>query len=284
MTARVGLLTGGSNTYSTPSYDAMPYIGEIMNAGVLTGLGVTAQGTPNMTVAVASGQALISATPSSESARLFRYMLSASSNVTISSNSSGSTKFDLVYIVLPAATLQNPPTSGDFTEASTLLTERHNASGEALTATNGMVLAEISVSNGATSIVTGNITTRSVSASIGGSWNTWTPVHTGFSAAPSVIARYQQLGKSCTISYYTLASGTSNATDFSFTLPFAAANIANEQTIVGVGSNNGGAPIVVTGKATQNSNVFLVSNGITGGSWTNSGQKYCKFQFTYETV
>lgn len=175
---RVSNLTAGSNNYSTPSYDVMPYIGELCSDGVITGFGVTAQSTPDMTVAVGAGVALVTATPTSEAERLFRTILSASYNVTIAANTSGSTKYDLVYIKLPAASLQNPPVSGDITETLTLLTERHNASGEALTDTNSLLLAEITVANGATSIAGGAILSRAASAKllVTGAGTGWDPI------------------------------------------------------------------------------------------------------------
>jgi hypothetical protein len=162
MSLTVAELTGGSNSYPTPSKDVQFYLGELLKQGAIGSqhLFVEAQNSPNMTVKVNAGSYILQATPTSEAVRFFKATLSAVSNVNISSNSSGSTKYDLVYVTLPAATLQNPPLTGDFTEAATLLTERHNTSGEALTATNGIVLAEVAVADGAVSITNANITDK----------------------------------------------------------------------------------------------------------------------------
>jgi hypothetical protein len=162
MSVIVSTLQAGNNNYPTPPQSFQPNVGEIFHDGVIQpdGFIVAAQASPNMTVQVAAGDALVTATPTSESQRQFRATHNQSDNVTISANASGSTKYDLVYILLPAAALHNPASSGDFTAASTLFTERHNNSGEALTVSNGYVLAEVTVANNASSITSGNITDR----------------------------------------------------------------------------------------------------------------------------
>ena len=49
-------------------------------------------------VAVTAGAAYITATPSGRSSQVLRARLSANENVTIAANSSGSTKYDFLYI------------------------------------------------------------------------------------------------------------------------------------------------------------------------------------------
>lgn len=169
MTVIASIAIGGTNSYATPPAGVQSRIDELIYPGIMNpgDYAVTAQGSPNMTVAVASGSAILSATPTSESARLFRADHSQSDNVTIAANSSGSTKFDLVYLLLPAAGLHTPASSGDLTAGSTLLTSRQATSGMSLSGagiTNGILLAEVSVANGASSIVTGNITDKRVRA------------------------------------------------------------------------------------------------------------------------
>lgn len=167
MAVKVRTVRGGTNSYQTPPEDfnwlvnqgiTDGVIGTIANATPDTGsFAVQAQSTPDMTVKVKSGTLIMAATPTSESERKFGVELTADSNVTIASNSSGSTKYDKVIVVLPAATLRNPPADGDFTEAATLTTERHNAASEAVTTANAYELAEVTVINGAASIANTDI-------------------------------------------------------------------------------------------------------------------------------
>lgn len=274
------VLNGGTNTYQTPPEAFMPYIGDLLTDGCIQSgdLAVTAQGSPNMTVAVAGGAALITATPTSEIARRFRTTLSASTNVTINANTSGSTRYDLVYLSLAAATLHTPPTSGDFTEGATLSTSRQTTSGVTLSGagiSNAILLAEVLVANNAASITSGNITEKRIFTDLisptGRSWLSWTPTCTGFSSAPSTgSCRYQQRGKDLIIN--SLISGTSNATTFTFTSPVT---IRTSQNMAGIYINDNGTSTlnglcVPTGGG---SNLITVYTSASGGGWTASGSK-----------
>lgn len=115
-----------------------------------------------------------------------------------------------------------------------------------------------------------------------GQWQAWVPAFTGFSADPtSVISRYTLNGKTCTC-YFFAVSGTSNATTFTVTLPFAAANTQVQTFNAGNIVNNGTASSAGTVRTIVNSNVLDVYNGVVGTAWTASGTKNVAFVITYE--
>lgn len=166
MAIKVRTVRGGDNTYNTPAEDFNWLLNKLREYGVLDdlnglqGLGVRAQSSPNMSVKVLAGNAILQATPTSESERTFGAELTVDSDVTIQSNTSGSTKYDKILLKLDADDLHNPPADGDFGEAASLITERHNAAGEAVTATNAIELAEVTVINNETDIANGDITDK----------------------------------------------------------------------------------------------------------------------------
>ena len=101
--------------------------------------------------------AYVQGTPTSQNSQTFRIKNTASSNVTISANSSGSTKYDWVYIKLDATKLNGPNVAGD--DAATLVTSRSTSqsSDDGTPPTYGYPIAVVTVANGATSITNGNI-------------------------------------------------------------------------------------------------------------------------------
>lgn len=252
-------ITAGSSNYLTPSKDVMPDFRDSFHDGVALGFHVEAQGAPNMTVKVKAGKLIMTATPTSEAARRFSVVLSADANVTIPSNATGSTRYDIVYMKLPAANLQNPPVTGDFTEAVTLLTERHTISGEPLTDTNGFILAEVTVANGAVSISNANISITAEDVNDG--WIPFPAIPTFATATTMNIAgdwrRFFQKGDPI---FYTQLSGTAVAkkyavvtADATFTggvttvtvsggTDFTIANAAILKAYVGRGANPIGFP------------------------------------------
>jgi hypothetical protein len=126
---------------------------------------VNAQGTPDMTVAVTSGVAYVDATPSGQASQSLRVRLSAEEDVTISANSSGSTKYDWVYIKIDPTNANNPNLAGD--DVATLVTSRStsNTSDDGTPPTYGILLAVVTVANGASTITNGNIRDVRVQAS-----------------------------------------------------------------------------------------------------------------------
>jgi hypothetical protein len=118
---------------------------------------------------------------------------------------------------------------------------------------------------------------------LNGIYADWVPTPTGFSANPTnVIARYTLVGKMCTC-YFFATSGTSNATTFTLTLPFAAANTQVQTYAIGSVVNNGGSSTAGTCRTIVNSNVLNIYNGAVGTAFTNTGGKNTAFVITYET-
>lgn len=106
----------------------------------------------------------------------------------------------------------------------------------------------------------------------------WSPVHTGFSTPPTVNAEYIIKGGQVFIWYYPSISGTSNGTDFYFTLPIGS-SFSGIVNAISYASNNGtivGCGINITGI------YATLSNGSPyGGAWTPSGSKYAYVTVNY---
>lgn len=105
----------------------------------------------------------------------------------------------------------------------------------------------------------------------------WTPTLGGFSGTPTVTARVTRFGK---IAFcHLLISGTSNATTFTFTLPYTSANTTTQRMQVLI-QNNGvtaaGMMDILANSTTVN--VYLAS----GGAFTGSGTKGAYLTFFYE--
>lgn len=164
------IVQSGTNNYLTSALDLngdrtdtiLPgIVGALTNtSGVAPSTGsfaVNAQGSPNMTVAVSAGQAYVSATPTGGTAQTIRVTSDASENVTIASNSTGSTRYDFVYIKLDPDKMNNPAVTG--LDVVTLIVQRSTtlASDSNGTPANSLLLAIVSVANGASSITNSNI-------------------------------------------------------------------------------------------------------------------------------
>lgn len=84
----------------------------------------------------------------------------------------------------------------------------------------------------------GTVTGKNIAAA----WQTWSPTHTGFSAAPAGgIYRYRYIGDEIEIEIVEPTDGTSNATTFTMTLPVAAATITNMEWVGFANSRNNSA-------------------------------------------
>ncbi len=113
-----------------------------------------------------------------------------------------------------------------------------------------------------------------------GAWiSTFTTTYSGFSANPtSITTRYIIIGK-LVIMQVSATAGTSNATTFTITLPFAAANTAI-QTSSGIGTNNGSSIGASVQTRVNSTTADVVTN--TGAAWTNSGGKNWAGMVIYE--
>lgn len=191
MAITVDVLTGGVSNHETTSEAANAIATDFIAEGIVStvsntsgvapatgGFAVNAQGTPDMTVAVSAGVAYVQGTPTSQNSQTFRVKNSASSNVTISANSSGSTKYDWVYISLNATNLNTPNTAGD--NVATLTTSRSSSAStdDGTPPTYGYPLAVVTVANGASSITNSMIrdvrVQAAVSAGASSTSSTWT--------------------------------------------------------------------------------------------------------------
>ena len=135
MSIYTGILTGGSNNHETTSEEANQVQTDFLSEGIIgtytntggiapmTGnFAVNAQGTPNATVAVSAGVAYVTASPSGQNSQLLRIRSTATENVNISANSSGSTKYDWIYLSVDATKAADPSVAAD--DVTTLVVSR----------------------------------------------------------------------------------------------------------------------------------------------------------------
>jgi hypothetical protein len=170
MSIFTSVLQGGANNHETTSeeinYHATDFISEGVVGAVTNTSGVApatgafaanAQGTPDMTIAISAGVAYVQATPTGGSSQTLRVRNTASANITIASNSSGSTKYDWVYIKVDPDKAKDPNSAAS--DVATLVVSRSTSSSsdDGTPPTYGYPLAKVTVANGASSITNGNI-------------------------------------------------------------------------------------------------------------------------------
>lgn len=173
MTASIitSVVTGGVDSHATVSEEANAYatdfviagiVGSVSNTGGASpssgGFAVNQDASPDMGITISSGIAYVSGTPSGQDAQVLRARMTANyTSYTINSNSSGSTKYDWIYLVLSAPNASAPSSAAD--NVITLMTSRSssNTSDNGTPPTYGLLLSVITVSNGASSIVNANI-------------------------------------------------------------------------------------------------------------------------------
>ena len=107
--------------------------------------------------------------------------------------------------------------------------------------------------------------------------NTWvdysnTTTITGFSSVTTKKVQYIILGNVRIVHYQII--GTSNATTFTFTLPFSGSSFA-DQFFVGHAVNNTTTQNIVTARITASSSTvdLFLGNNVTTNAWTASGTK-----------
>lgn len=173
-TITTSIVTGGDNSHATTSAEANAVATDFIHGGVVgpitntsgvapnTGsFAVNAQATPAMFVDVTAGSAWITATPSGQvSQKLRAYMSADYTSYAISSNSSGSTKYDWIYLKVDATAANNP--ASDASDVVSLYTSRSssNTTDNGTPPTYGQLLAVVAVANGASSISNSNITDK----------------------------------------------------------------------------------------------------------------------------
>lgn len=173
MSLTTSILQGGTNSHATSSEEANAFGTDFAAEGVVGTLGntggvapttgnfsVNAQGTPDMTVAVGTGVAYVTGTPTSGNSQLLRVKNSASANVTISANTTGGTRYDWLYLKLDPDKMKDP--ASDASDVATLVTSRSTSAStdNGTPPTYGIILAVVTVINGASSISNGSITDK----------------------------------------------------------------------------------------------------------------------------
>lgn len=176
------IITGGTNVHTTVSEEANAYATDFVAEGILgsfsnTGgaspslgsfavnadsvadMGVTIKGTGNTQSGVSV--AYILGQPTNQGIQVIRARMSSDyTNFTINSNSSGATRWDWIYLKFDPANGANPDIAGD--NVITLVTSRSTSSSSdnGSPPTYAILLAVVTVANGATSITSGNISDR----------------------------------------------------------------------------------------------------------------------------
>jgi hypothetical protein len=174
------IVTGGTNSHTTTAEEANALATDFVTQGVVgaialnTGSGgtgsfcVNADATPDMGVTVKSGQAYVTATPSSQDSQVLRVRASSDyTTYTINANSSGSTKYDWIYLKIDVTKANNP--AADASDVTALFTSRSssNTTDNGSPPTYGLLLAVVTVANGASSITNSNISDKRFNTSIG---------------------------------------------------------------------------------------------------------------------
>lgn len=109
-------------------------------------------------------------------------------------------------------------------------------------------------------------------------WLDWSPVHTGFSSAPSTASggaiRYQLKSNVLQLNYSPQSAGASNTTGYTFTSPFIAKNIASYYQYFPSGWTYDNSAHAATGTmyASPNTNTVTCTKSALG-AWTGSGNK-----------
>lgn len=208
------VITGGSNSHQTVAEELNAYATDFVTQGIVgaftlnTGSGgtgsfcVNQDAAPDMGVTVLLGQAYVSGTPSGQDAQVIRARMTSNyTGYTINANSSGSTKYDWIYLQLSATNANNPSAAAD--NVITLVTSRSssNSSDNGSPPTYGILLAVVTVANGASSITNANITDKRQQVTIGATSNSNT---TGWN----------------TLSYALTYSANNGSKEFAATTPF----------------------------------------------------------------
>lgn len=111
-----------------------------------------------------------------------------------------------------------------------------------------------------------------------GSWIPYTPVWTGFSADPTLLyAGYFRQGKQCHVVISTSASGTSNATTMTVTVPFTSAFATLNPALI----TNAGTAALGRAHGGAGTNIVTFFATAAAGAFTNSGNKQGNINFSY---
>lgn len=126
-------------------------------------------------------------------------------------------------------------------------------------------------------IAAGTIPSAQIKAEAG---TAWSPSFGGFSVSPTVTSQYLQFGKLTIATLAEISAGTSNATNFTVTLPFAPA-ITTVLNVARVKDNGGYSTTQGTISLTAGSTTATLFRDPTGTTWTATNGKACDFTITY---
>lgn len=170
MSLITSILTGGINNHETTNEEANAISTDFVSEGVVGilantsgvapatgGFAVNATGTPDTNIQISTGVAYVTATPSTQGSQTVRVKNSATITQAISANSSGSTKYDWVYLEVDATNANAPNTAGDNVAEITVSRSSSASNDDGTPPTYGILLAVVTVANGFSTITNANI-------------------------------------------------------------------------------------------------------------------------------
>lgn len=201
----------------------------------------------------------------------------ASSTLVDLSTSQTLTNKTLTSPVITGGSIANPTLTVDsiagYSSASTVSVAGLGITSGVITTNNSVVTANIADLN---------VTNAKLQMQ---AWITYTPTFAGFSVNPTVVARYIQFGKTCIMSIWPSANGTSNATSFTITAPFTAANTGTIYTAYTSFVNNGSVSSTPGyAQLPSNTNVITLYQAPTLTTWTAANAKSATFTLIFETA
>lgn len=165
MSLITSILTGGVNNHETTAEEANALATDFISEGIVGaiantsgvapatgGFAVNATGTPDTNIQISAGTAYVTATPSTQGSQTIRVKNSATITQAISANSSGSTKYDWVYLSVDATNANAPNTAGDNVASITVSRSSSAASDDGTPPTYAILLAVVTVANGFSTI------------------------------------------------------------------------------------------------------------------------------------
>ena len=180
MSLITSILTGGINNHETTAEEANGLstdfvaegiVGTIANtsgvAPATGGFAVNATGTPDTNIQISAGTAWVTATPSTQGSQTIRVKNSATITQAISANSSGSTKYDWIYLSISAANANAPNAAGDDVASITVSRSSSAATDDGTPPTYAILLAVVTVANGFSTITNSTIRDRRSQCTLG---------------------------------------------------------------------------------------------------------------------
>lgn len=179
-TITTSIITGGTNSHASTAFEfnamATDFVTQGCNgtltstSGVAPATGsfaVNAQVSPAMFVDVTLGSAYIAATPAGQAAQNVRaYMTANWTSYAISANASGSTKFDWIYLKVDPTNASTPDVGADNVTALFTSRSTSNSADNGSPPTYGILLAVVTVANGASSISNSSIADARTSSTL----------------------------------------------------------------------------------------------------------------------